>query len=450
MDFFGNFFQHAGPGMQQQIPQQQQGPVDNERLYKFLSVSKTATDKEIRKAYLKMSMKGDYRHPDKGGTEENFQKLSQAYEILSDTKKRKDYDQFGEDVLKSDFKERQAAATGPMGLHNMFFGGRGRQQQQSNAPKKGKPTTFNLKLSLEDLCKNTTKKIKITRKVVFDIKSNHKVDDALLEKTWDNCQHCKGTGTITQMRQIGPGFVQRSQSACSYCSQAGCKLKAGYQLREIQEIITIFVEKGSTNGTKIKFEQKGNVIPGKIPGDLIVVVHERKHQTFTRKENDLLIKKQISIDEALCSHTFYIRHPDDRILNVQMDSTSLITSKNNLRCLEGCGMPIKGNNFTFGRLFIYFEIVFPKFSELHINSNTKTMISNIFSRIPNYKKRIHRHDFTPTIEELKVQDDCTLIEVDMSEFGIKTKKTKSANDSDSDDDQPQFINGMHPTQCRQM
>ena len=82
-------------------------PVNNDRLYDILGVTKTANDKEIRKAYLKKSTKGDYRHPDKGGDEEKFKVLVQAYDILKDEEKRKDYDKYGEDIFDSDFQQKK-------------------------------------------------------------------------------------------------------------------------------------------------------------------------------------------------------------------------------------------------------------------------------------------------------------------------------------------------------
>ena len=61
--------------------------VNNETLYKILGIDKNANEKEIKKAYLKKSMKGEYKHPDKGGNKEKFQKLSEAYNVLKDNKK---------------------------------------------------------------------------------------------------------------------------------------------------------------------------------------------------------------------------------------------------------------------------------------------------------------------------------------------------------------------------
>ena len=96
--------------------------VDNMRLYNLLNVPKTANEKEIKKAYLKKSMKGEYRHPDKGGSNENFQKLSRAYNVLKNKEKRNLYDKYGEDSLKPDFRE-------PVDINQLFGNQFGFQSQ---------------------------------------------------------------------------------------------------------------------------------------------------------------------------------------------------------------------------------------------------------------------------------------------------------------------------------
>ena len=66
------------------------------------------------------------------------------------------------------------------------------------------------------------------------------------------------------------------------------------------------------NGDKLIFKNKGNVIPGRMPSDLIIQIKQLKHESYTQKENDLLIKKQITLDEALFGLSFYFYHPDGR------------------------------------------------------------------------------------------------------------------------------------------
>ncbi|KAK1741947.1 DnaJ C-terminal domain-containing protein [Skeletonema marinoi] len=115
-------------GMPGGMPGGMRGPredVDTEKLYETLGVEKTATKKEIRKAYMKLSRT---HHPDKGGDEHKFKEISAAYEILSDEDKRAQYDKYGLDGVGDD-----VGAAGGEDLFSMFFGGGGGPVEQGRA-----------------------------------------------------------------------------------------------------------------------------------------------------------------------------------------------------------------------------------------------------------------------------------------------------------------------------
>ena len=306
MEFFNDFFGRNGSpfqkppftnnmGMRMNMNSNEpQTPADNSRLYNILGVEKDATEKDIRKAYLKRSTKGEYRHPDKGGDQEKFKILVQAYEVLKTPSKREDYDKYGEDIFDSDFQQKKQ-------MRGMFNFNRTTSNSNRNNTmhKKGPPTTFDMKLTLEELCQNTTKKIRITRKVVFEKLSGKKVPDDNVNIAWDICKNCNGRGSIMRINQMGPGMIQQIQMPCPNCNRTGSILKNEYEIKNTSEILEIFIEKGSMNKDRIVFKSKGNVTPGRMPSDLIVNVKEVKHPSYTRKENDLLIKKQITLDERL-------------------------------------------------------------------------------------------------------------------------------------------------------
>lgn len=469
-NFFNNFFGHTGgspfnrppfngqfpgsrhPGRNNTTKQNNSNkPVSNSRLYDILGIKKDANDKAIRKAYLKRSTAGEYRHPDKGGDEENFKKLSQAYEILKDPEKKKEYDTYGEDIFDSDFAQKKAFRSNfgnpfgnPFGFHHTSS-----HSSNKREVKKGPPTTFPFKLTLEELCKNTTKRIKITRKVVFEKPSDKnnntytRIPDDKLETVWATCKECNGQGMIKRINQIRPGMIQQIQMQCQTCGTTGYNISDAHEIREATEIVEIFIEKGTTPGTKLKYRNKGNVAPGRIPGDLCIVVEEKPHDIYTRKENDLLIKKEITIDEALYGRHFYLKHPDGRVLDIDMQG--VVTPKDNLRCIEGCGMPIKGDTVC-GKLFIYFIITFPTSDQLNIHSTMKQKLRDILTSIPQYKSIVHKNDFSPDKDELEESQPVSMISVNMDDFGHRRREHKSAHDSDDEDE-------MHhdgPTQCHQM
>ena len=134
MDFF-NIFNNMN-----NMNQRNNKNIDNDRLYKILEIPKNADQNIIKKAYLKKSMKGEYRHPDKGGNKEKFQILSMAYNTLKDNKKRELYNKYGEDSLKPDFRE-------PIHMNNLFnfhsSFSMNTNQTHSNILVKGKPKYIN-------------------------------------------------------------------------------------------------------------------------------------------------------------------------------------------------------------------------------------------------------------------------------------------------------------------
>ncbi len=158
------------------------GDVDTTKLYETLGVDKSASKKDIRKAYMKLSRE---HHPDKGGDEHKFKEISAAYEILSDEEKRAQYDKYGLEGVSGD----DAPSAGGEDLFSMFFGGS--RSRRAAGPRKGPSVNHPLKVSLEDLYNGKTVKLAVNRKII--------------QGTPTECEKCKGQGAIMEVRQIGPG-----------------------------------------------------------------------------------------------------------------------------------------------------------------------------------------------------------------------------------------------------
>ncbi len=315
---------------------------------------------------------------------------------------------------------------------------------KNNEIKKGKPIIFNIKCSLTDLCLGKTKKIKITRKIIID-KDNKICEDTL--KCCNNCSVCNGNGIINKIIQLGPGLMQQSRQPCNKCSGSGKSLKKEYSIKNKVELVEIFIEKGSCNGDKIKLTDKGNMIPGKLTSDLIIIINEIEHPEFKRKNNDLLLKMDISLYDALCGFNTVIKHPDNRELVIISDN---IINNECIKCIETGGMPIKNDSFNNGKLFIVFNIIYPQNNEL--SENHKKILNDIFKTIPSYKRFINRKskkdllkdENTENIENTETDiEEHFLKNINPKEFGKKNNKYKSAEDSDSDD-------GENPQRCRTM
>lgn len=315
--------------------------------YNILGVSKTATESEIQRAYKKAALKN---HPDKGGDEEVFKNINEAKEVLTDSNKRKIYDLYGLD-----------------GLNQM----NNRSQQNENIVK-GENMVHQIKITLDDLYNGKTMKFNITRNIICDECDGK----GCKVGCYKICNFCKGNKYNIQTVQFGPGMIQQMQVPCTNCNATGnsfnqidkCVKCVGTRVIKEKKGIELIIEKGMQNNQQIIFQGGSNEFPGTIAGDLIFVLVEMKHEIFTRDGNDLIIKQQIELVDALCGFSFYVKHLDAKAFTVSTRPGEII-SPNSLKCVISKGMPIF-NSDKFGDLKIVFDINFPKecsFKEEDIN-----------------------------------------------------------------------------------
>lgn len=248
--------------------------ADTTKLYEVLGVEKDATEKDIKKAYRKLAVK---HHPDKGGDEHLFKEINAAYEILSDPKKRELYDKYGLEGVEAD---GAPGAAGGEDLFSMFFGGGGGGGRRSG-PRKGPSIQHPLKVSLEDLYNGKTVKLAVNRKVIV---GESKV-----------CETCGGQGAVMEVRQLGPGMITQMQRACSACQGQGTTAKT----KSERQVLEVHVEKGAQHNQKISFRGMADEIPGRETGDINFIIQEKEHHMFKRKGADLLLMKEISLNQAL-------------------------------------------------------------------------------------------------------------------------------------------------------
>lgn len=341
--------------------------MPNKELYDILGIANTASDAEIKKSWKKLALK---EHPDKGGDPEKFKKIQSAYEVLSDSEKRKIYDQYGLEGLEDGGPgPHNPFGNNPHDIFNMFFpgSGAGRARQQSNSPSKAPSIKQSLAVSLEDLYNGKTVKLNITRKVI--------------DGTAVNCNKCEGRGVCVQIRQLGPGMIQQMQSTCQKCQGLGvfCKLKTQ------STIVNVDIEKGSFEGDVIKLPEMADEAPNCIPGDILFIISQKNHNIFKRKGSDLIIKKNISLSQALTGYQFTLKTLDNRIIKIKTPDNYIIKppvvdlTDNGCSILphimvvknEGMPKPNTGG-LERGNLFVLFNILFPT----NIDSN---IINSIIS-----------------------------------------------------------------------
>ena len=176
--------------------------------YKVLGIERDASASQIKRAFRKLSLK---YHPDKNkGSEEAtvmFQKISKAYEVISDPDKRAIYDVDGEKGLE----RHEKGENQPANPFDMFFGGGG------GGKKRGQDAHVDVHVSLEDLYNGGTRSARIKRNVICPKCRGTGAKDGQTKK----CRACNGQGVRLVQQQMGPGFTVQMQQTCDKCGGKG-------------------------------------------------------------------------------------------------------------------------------------------------------------------------------------------------------------------------------------
>lgn len=288
--------------------------------YEVLGVSKTVTKDELKSAYRKLAIKF---HPDKNPgdkeAEEKFKEASEAYDVLSDDNKRARYDRFGHEGM------RGAGGGGAQGFSNVddifsafsdIFGGRGSSifdeffgaqgggaqgGRRRSRGERGGDIKIKMPLTLEEIAKGATKKIKIKKWASCSVCSG---SGAKTGSGTSTCPTCGGAGEIRQVsKSLFGQFV--NVSVCPQCSGAGeiikekCPKCTGSGREKEEEEIKVEIPAGVEAGNYLPLQGKGNAgIKGGPAGDLIIIMEEKRHENFTREGDDVIFNLDISFPEA--------------------------------------------------------------------------------------------------------------------------------------------------------
>lgn len=270
--------------------------MDKEDYYKLLNVDRNASDSELKKSYKRMAMKF---HPDrnKGNpeAEKKFKNIKEAYEVLSDQKKRSAYDQFGHAGVDSRVGG-DASGFGGGNFSDIFgdiFGGGGRQ---SNA-NRGADLNYNMELSLEKAVAGSEVKIRISVNAACGECHGTGAKKGSKPIT---CNTCHGHGNV-RMQQ---GFFSVQQT-CPNCQGTGqqinnpCRKCSGQGLVQENKTLSVKVPAGVDTGDRIRLGGEGEAgVRGTQAGDLYVQIHVKEHAIFTRDGANLFCEVPISFPTA--------------------------------------------------------------------------------------------------------------------------------------------------------
>jgi len=207
-----------------------------------------------------------------------------------------------------------------------------------------------------------TKRLKLSRDTVCDKCEGRGGKEGSVQ----NCVPCKGTGVQMRFHQLAPGMVQQTQSVCGECRGEGqiipakdrCKSCNGKKIVKVETVLEVHIDKGMRDGQKITFSGQGDQEPGVQPGDVVIILEEGQHPVFTRKGAHLLMQLELELVEALCGCTKWIETLDKRTLLFSLLPGEVIKHQD-VRVIQGEGMPTHKNPFEKGDLIITFNVKFP-------------------------------------------------------------------------------------------
>lgn len=351
--------------------------------YKILDVDKKASKEDIKKAFYKLAAK---YHPDKKtGDEGKFKEINEAYQVLSNDQKRKEYDTYGQTFSGAgsnagggpgaggfgagqgfggfDFSGFQQGDFGGMNfdmddLGDIFgdifggFGGRGTKQ------KRGRDMQLEMDISFEESIFGVNRNVLISK--VSTCKTCHG-NGAKAGSKMETCSKCNGKGKINDVKRTIFGAMQ-SVKTCEECNGKGevskekCIDCKGKGVRETKEDIKISVPVGINNGEVLRMSGMGEAVSGGQSGDLYIKIFVKQDKIWKRDGNDLIINQDVKLTDALLGAKYIISGIDGKIeLEIPKGA-----SANDILKVKGRGVPYQNNKQNRGDVLIKLNILIPK------------------------------------------------------------------------------------------
>lgn len=334
--------------------------------YEILGVSREATDVEIKKAFYKRARE---LHPDVNkapDAEERFKELNEAYDVLSDSNKRAQYDRFGRvsgnggggGYSYVDIGDIFGAGFGMGDLFSTFFGGA--SANRAAVRKEGRDMGVGLRLTLEEVATGVKKEIVFDRLAPCETCEGTGVGDG---GSFVECGHCGGTGRVITVQHTFVGDMQ-TQTICEDCGGTGktidvpCTDCEGQGRLPDRQHISIDVPHGIRDGQQLRLRGYGEAgIHGATAGDLIVTVRVDQHSNLKREGDNLHTRIDISITQAALGATVVI----DGIMPAEKVEVKIPSGCQNDQMVRvrNKGLPVFKKE-SRGDLFVHVTVIVPR------------------------------------------------------------------------------------------
>lgn len=339
--------------------------------YNVLGVDRKASQDEIKKAFRKLAHK---YHPDKGGQDESrFKEITEAYSVLSDDKKRREYDNYGQAFPGGGGRQQQQQGGfggfdfsqfqqgfGNGGVEFDFsdifgdvFGGRGGGR---SAEPRGRDISMDIELPFADAVLGTKRTVLIGRVSTCEVCSGSGGKPGTELET---CKTCNGAGRVHEMRNSILGQFS-SVRVCTTCDGLGkipkekCPECKGHGVRRKEVEIAINIPSGIDDGEMIRLTGQGEAVKGGVSGDLYVKVHVKPHEVFRREGMNLVMDLPVKLTDALLGTTVPVQTIDGKTLDVKIPPMKKAAE---LLRIRDKGVPVDGAR---GDLIIRLTVALPQ------------------------------------------------------------------------------------------
>lgn len=253
--------------------------MSNSEYYDLLGISKNASDNEIKKAYRKLALK---YHPDKSPEdkkeeyEETFKKISEAYSVLSDSKKRQMYDQFGKEAVN---QNSDGPGVNPFDIFGEIFGNGG--FPGGGFPGGGFPPGVHVRVNGQNFSFNSSNFVRKTKELVIRLEI-------------DLIDIYKGVEKEVKVKRTIDGV-------------------------ESEISMKIQIPRGCENDVKMVKKGAGNKMKDQIQGDIVIIITHVKHEHFFMSDNNIVMEKKISFGSSLIGTEFSVKHLSGEVLNINVE-----------------------------------------------------------------------------------------------------------------------------------
>lgn len=339
--------------------------------YQSLGVDKKASKEEIKKAFRTLAHK---YHPDKaGGDDAKFKEINEAYSVLSDEKKKQQYDMYGSADMGgaqggggfngqgfggfdfSQFTQGGQGANFDFDLGDIFgdvFGGQRQRQQQ----KRGRDISIDTELSFEDSIFGVERTVLLNKTSTCDV---CKGTGAEKGSEMSECNTCNGKGNIREIKQTFFGQFESSK-VCETCHGLGkvpkvkCHNCHGHGVLKKESEIKVKIPAGIDNGEMIRLSGAGEAVTGGQSGDLYIKIYVKKHPLFRRENQNLVTDLNIKLSQALLGGDYVLKTLDG---DITLKIPEGVAFGEILR-VKGKGVPYDKNKR--GDILIKINIIMPK------------------------------------------------------------------------------------------